>query len=249
MRMPPPATRWERSLAKKACDNGPRASIADRDKQYLWATSGGHCANPACRVNLFASIGDARVPFGELAHIIAATPGGPRDRKLGLKARAAATNVVMLCANCHTVVDKAPETFSVDLLRAWQLRLLREVESALGAVSYDDRAAALVATSGLLLQNATVFNTYGPASQKAQGRHGEEAVRLWRRKMQEIIIPNNRRLLAILDKNQHLQRDDERQATEMFRQHVDDVEARHFHTVVEVHAVQFPEAVQDIFKP
>lgn len=64
--------------------------------------------------------------------------------------------------------------------------------------------------------------------------------------MKEIILPNNRQILAIVDTNRKLLTDNERKVVEEFRQHVDDLEAKHLADSGHV-ASRFPPLMADIF--
>lgn len=234
-------------IARKRCQNG-RVRLGSTLQRYLWARSGAHCANPSCRVYLFADVGELRVDVGELAHIIAASDYGPRsDSNLPAMRRAEADNVVLLCATCHTKVDKAPGFYTVEMLREWQRRHMVELENVFGAIEYATRAEAVEAAHRLLAQNRAVFDTYGPNRAQREGKLGNEWARQWRRKVREIIMPNNRRLLALYDRNRRLMNDREQEVVELLRQHVDDLEARHFRGTAEPGSVRFPTEVDTVF--
>jgi hypothetical protein len=235
-------------MARKGCENG-RIHLGAPAQRYLWARSGGHCANPSCRVYLFADAGDLKVEFGELAHIIAASDQGPRaDAKLPALRRADVENIVLLCANCHTQVDRAPGFYTVEVLREWQRVHMAELAELFGAIEYATRPEVDEAARRLLAKNRAVFETYGPQRAHREGRHGNEEARQWRRKVREIILPNNRRLLSLCDRNRELLTPEEQPVIELFRQHVDDLEARHFHGEIEPGSVQFPTDIEKVFR-
>ena len=89
-----------------------------------------------------------------------------------------------------------------------------------------DRAAARQVVEPLLAQNFAIFQQYGPHIDAAHNPEGGAAEQ-WKRKMLTSILPNNWRLLSILDANRHLLNDDEKQTLELFRQHIDDLDAFH----------------------
>jgi hypothetical protein len=89
----------------------PTPSVA-RD---LYLRSGNRCAFPGCNQPLMTSEG---VLVGEIAHIEAAMPGGPRFRdSMTNEERRAFENLLLVCATHHTVVDTDPDRWSVDALR------------------------------------------------------------------------------------------------------------------------------------
>ncbi|MFJ7041877.1 HNH endonuclease [Streptomyces sp. NPDC101112] len=95
-------------MADTSCRVNPDANSRCRP----WGDSGGYCGNPKCRTYLFPN--DLDVDFAELAHIIPASPAGPRGVPLSdvpAEARAHHRNLILLCANCHTTIDKAPDPY------------------------------------------------------------------------------------------------------------------------------------------
>ena len=80
----------------------------------LYLLSGNMCAFPNCEQLLVDASGDF---VGEVCHIEAAKPGGPRFNKNMLnEARRAAANLLLLCRNHHKKTDNVAE-FSVAELR------------------------------------------------------------------------------------------------------------------------------------
>lgn len=75
---------------------------------------------PECRVELLADATtyDPIVVIGEIAHIAAAQKGGPRANQ-GMTAaqRNDYDNLILLCQNCHAVIDGQPGTFTVERLK------------------------------------------------------------------------------------------------------------------------------------
>ena len=112
-------------------------------RRRLWGDSGGYCGNPAHAAYLFAD--EADVDFGELAHIIPASPDGPRGVPLKSRSaedRAHHSNLILLCANCHTTVDKAPDAFPAEMLLSWKSKRIDELRNAVGSPTFDTRAEA-----------------------------------------------------------------------------------------------------------
>jgi hypothetical protein len=95
-----------------------------------------------------------------------------------------------------------------------------------GVSSFEKRSDARVAIEGLLRENRQIFEDYGPHIEDAKNPESG-AVERWRRKVLQKIIPNNRKILAKLDANKHLLLGCELVTLERFRQHIDDLEARH----------------------
>lgn len=100
-----------------------RLEIPDSTKRYLLALSGNQCANPSCTNRLYEP-GTAKSDFvfiGNQCHIYAVSDNGPRARpELTQDERRAPKNLIVLCRNCHAVVDGQPETYPDELLKQWK---------------------------------------------------------------------------------------------------------------------------------
>src|SRR5512140_292343 len=88
-------------------------------KLLLAFRSGGRCAFPGCSTDLTvdAPTGDGVVVVGEAAHIAGENPTAARyDSKMSEDARDHYANLIYLCANHHTQIDKQEAHFAVDML-------------------------------------------------------------------------------------------------------------------------------------
>jgi hypothetical protein len=97
----------------------PARSYPDRTLKLLWGRAGGRCAMPDCRAELLADATayDPIVVVGEIAHMAAAQDRGPRaDQAMSAAQRNDYENLILLCQNCHAVIDGQPATFSVKRL-------------------------------------------------------------------------------------------------------------------------------------
>ena len=115
-----------------------------------------------------------------------------------------------------------------------------------GIVRFDQRQDARSAIERHLAENYTIFTKYGPHIEAALDPESGAADQ-WRRKMICRIIPNNRRILAVIDANTHLLLGNEIHVLEDFRQHIDDLEARHLEAFDEGGAL-FPSGMSEILK-
>jgi hypothetical protein len=168
------------------------------------------------------------IHIAEMAHVFAASDSGPRaNPELNDRERGAFENLVLLCANCHTKVDKAPNAFPGSLMLRWKREHADKLQRLFGTAVFGERGPAREALKPLLSENLAIFRQYGPAIESASNPESGAAEQ-WKRKMIARILPNNRRMLSILDANRHLLRDGEQEVVERFRQHVDDLEAVHF---------------------
>lgn len=208
------------------CSRGAAAPDAHTQRR-LFAASAGYCQNPGCANELFVDASGISIHIAEMAHVFAANDGGPRPKpELSAQERGTFENLVLLCANCHTTVDKAPDAFPGDLMLRWKREHADKLRGLFGAVEFGDRFSARQAVEPILDQNYAIFRLYGPHIEAAYSPESGAAEQ-WKRKMLTRILPNSRRLLAILDSNRRLLNSDEKTTLEQFRQHIDDLEAFH----------------------
>lgn len=81
----------------------------------LYIFSGNMCAMPDCKKLLIDEYGTW---IGEVAHIYAASNGGPRANSgLSSEDRRKADNLILVCSNCHTMIDSDEARYSAEELR------------------------------------------------------------------------------------------------------------------------------------
>lgn len=229
-----------------ACPRGAAAPDAHTQKR-LFAASAGYCQNPSCSNPLFSDERGKSIHIAEMAHVYAASDNGPRgDSAMTEEARGSFENLIVLCANCHTRVDKAPEAFPDTMMHEWKLQHARKLEHVFGIVRLENRAEVRKLIEPLLTENHTIFNQYGPHVEAAWNPESGIAEQ-WERKVLSRVIPNNQKILAILDANRHLATPFERTALELFRQHVDDLQVFHIQRIRQ-DGTRFPEGFAEIME-
>jgi hypothetical protein len=230
-----------------SCSRGQAAPNEATTKQ-LFAASAGYCQKPDCRRELFVEMDERTFHIAEMAHIAAAGDAGPRaDTTLSKEARGAFLNLLLLCPSCHTIVDKAPEVYTDALVRSWKRLHADKLGLLFGVQVFERRSEARRAVEPLLRENRYIFATYGPHNEYRLYPDSDLA-QVWRRKVRTKILPNNRRVLALIDANEHLLAPHERDALEAFRQHVDDLEVRHLSLGPRVPGARFPDAMEAVFR-
>jgi hypothetical protein len=213
----------------------------------LFAASGGYCQNPKCSRELFIDYPETRIHVAEMAHVFAANDTGARANvALSPEERGAFENLIMLCSLCHTIIDKAPEAYPDPVILEWKRTHAEKLRSLFGVTPFEKRSDARTAIEGPLRENRQIFQDYGPHIEGARNPESGAAER-WMRKVLQKIIPNNRKVLVQLDANRHLLNANERDVLERFRQHIDDLEARHIQGSREG-ASQFPAEMSDVLK-
>lgn len=203
-------------------------TISRATERRLFAASGGYCANPLCpSPDLFRDIQDREVQdrdaptVGEMAHIIARSKRGPRgEEELAGDERDSFDNLVLLCANCHKVVDdmKHLGTYSVESIRRWKDEQMHSIRANFEAPEFANRDRLNQEVSRLLRENYEIWREYGPES-AAAAKPISDVAAVWRREARVRILPNNRRILALADRNQRLLTGDELRFVERFRIH------------------------------
>jgi hypothetical protein len=106
--------------------------------------SGDACAYPTCGAALTfdaLSAGDQPKAVGKVAHIAAASPGGPRyDPDMSDSQRSSADNLIYLCGTHHDAIDFQLEHHTREFLseakRAHEATVARAVRAAIGHVTF-----------------------------------------------------------------------------------------------------------------
>lgn len=99
------------------------------DIKILWGRAANRCAFPNCRIELTP---DGRSVLGEIAHIVAMSPSGPRgNNELSPDDRDDYSNLLLLCPTHHALVDSNPGEWTVDKLKLMKLEHERWVSSQL----------------------------------------------------------------------------------------------------------------------
>lgn len=229
-----------------ACPRG-AASPSAHTQRKLFAASGGYCQNPGCARELFIDFPEKPIHIAEMAHVFAANDDGPRaNNLLTPEERGAYENLILLCATCHTIIDKAPMVFPDPVILGWKRQHADKLRSLFGVTHCKTREACLLLIGPLLSENAQIFKDYGPDIVEARNPESGADER-WQRKVIQKIIPNNQRVLAQLDENRQLLSDTERETLEQFRQHIDDLQARHIEGYREG-AARFPARMSEILR-
>jgi hypothetical protein len=100
-----------------------RDDFTKRTIEALADRAGNRCSNPGCRQLTSGPRTDPEktVNIGVVAHISAASKGGPRyNPTLTSEQRSHPNSGLWLCQNCAKLVDNDPDAYPVALLRAWK---------------------------------------------------------------------------------------------------------------------------------
>lgn len=221
-------------------------AFASKDTKLLWGRAAGICSNPECRTKVteFGENGESFLT-GEMAHIIAQSTDGPRG---GAEAGSDAyENLLLLCPTCHRRIDKSPEgTYTVEMLHAWKTEHEVWVDSWSKANPFNTRRDMAQAILGLLQENHTHFLEYGPKSELAKANPGSTSQAIWTARKLDTLLPNNRKIVGILDSNPNLLSEDLRTAAVHFKMHARGFEGNQFERI-ETYPL-FPQEFQNIIE-
>jgi hypothetical protein len=95
-----------------------RLSVPDKVKAQLWVAAGGRCEFKCCNRRLDRNLITKQKLFaGEHAHIIGESVHGPRgDAGLSKKLAQDASNLMLVCRECHSTIDRLADDYPVNLL-------------------------------------------------------------------------------------------------------------------------------------
>lgn len=180
-----------------------RKSVPLNTTRQLWSQCGGFCQNPNCNKPLFIAVADESVSIANVAHIIGHGTSGPRtDHELAdYIDKDGMTNLIMLCLECHKVVDELEKAFSVEEMQGWKSTHAGKIKSLFSIPSIRDESALLAEVNDLLEENAALFRECGPYSAYVLGGLGGDGVKIWKKRCLDTILPNNQRIIALIEGN------------------------------------------------
>lgn len=222
-------------------------SISSGVKRKLWAASGGYCGNPACHKNLFALSDTGKIlNIEELAHIIGQSKDGPRGEEiLPMDERDEYENIVLLCPTCHTLIDKNPELYPVEMIKEWKKKHEESIRSLFETPKFTSRQELRKYIEPYLLENKAVHESLGPESSNAS-EHQLSAEHEWGRQCVQTIIPNNRRIENALVNNINLLSPEEMKLLVLFKRHREGFEYNHVSGDVSELVTTFPVGFENI---
>lgn len=216
--------------------------VTRNTKLRLFSDAAGFCQNPSCLKALFPDQ-NTHSHIAEVVHVIAKSDYGPRaNADMGPEYLESYDNLLLLCPTCHTMVDKEPERYPCHQLIEWKRNHIAKITEAFSLDCYNSREDIRRAIEPLMEENFAVFKEYGPNNEYRLDPESEQA-RVWKRKVVSRILPNNRKILLILDKNRTMLSADEKPVLQEFKQHMEEMEARHLGDASTV-GRQFPPGMQ-----
>ena len=174
-------------MGKETSQSGPTQAVIKR----LFAHSGNCCAFPRCKIPI---VHEATI-IGQICHIKAARPGGARfDPNQSTQARHEFDNLILLCANHHTIVDDDPEAYTV--ARLVKMKAEHESKSAVLSDEQASNSAELLikqAVQSINQSGGITAHTVNVYSSGPRARYGEERAQEAARR---ILAPELNRTIA-----------------------------------------------------
>jgi hypothetical protein len=214
------------------------------DLKLLWGRAGGMCSKPGCSEDLTAIVEKGAYIVGERAHVIGRKPAARRGTVEGGSDKY--ENLILLCPTHHTHVDKAPEgTYPEELLHSWKAEHESAIRTAGKTERFADRSELNREIFQLLTANKAIFDALGPHSDVAKVDPISNMFSIWQLRRLDRVLPNNRKILNLLDINRDLLRPSEMNVIEAFRVHAEAYE-QHVYERLDRYPT-FPEEFPNLF--
>ena len=224
-------------------------SISTKVQRKLWASSGGYCGNPRCHCELLPFFDTGEITnIEEMAHIIGHKEDGPRgEDEMPISERDEFDNLILLCPNCHTTIDKNPQLYPKATIREWKRNHTESIRNLFMAPKFNTRAEVQKYLRPLFAENKYIFDTFGPFSENADSNQMATEIE-WKRQSIEKIIPNNRKIEAVISQNEELLEGSEYDLYIQFKSHREGFEFNKLSGDVSSVVPRFPEGFENIFK-
>lgn len=111
------------SQPRSALTRARRRQVPDKTRLRLFVRAGGRCEFDGCnRYLLEHHLTRDDGNFAQMAHICAFSPQGPRgaDEPIGPESVHDVSNLMLLCPECHKLIDDHPDRYTVDVLRTYK---------------------------------------------------------------------------------------------------------------------------------
>lgn len=222
-------------------------SISEGDIKLLWGRAAGMCSRPDCGADLTRLVdGGENYNVGEMAHVIAHSPSGPRGRNDA--GSDAYDNLILLCPTHHRDIDKAPAgLFPVEMLHSWKTKHEERIRRIGQEQRFSTAEELKQAIAALLAENYEIWKRFGPKSEIAEKNPSSNAHRVWELRRLDRLVPNNRRIINLVRANQELLEKRQRVAFAEFVAHAEAFE-EHVYDRLDVYPL-FPNSFSEAFEP
>lgn len=182
-----------------------RKSIPINTQRKLWSDCAGYCQNPSCNKYLFVNIQGETVSIANIAHIIGVGIKGPRkEHELAEYIEENGfENLIMLCLECHKVIDELEANFSVEDIYKWKHNHSRRISGIFQEQLFLSERELLIDLDQLLDENKIIFEQYGPFSELALSGKGGDSQKIWKLRCLDTILPNNERIIKLIESHKN----------------------------------------------
>lgn len=180
-------------------------AILESDIKKLWGKAAGRCSFSGCGIECVQFL-DKTSPIiiGEMAHMIAKNPAGPRGDQENINNNSY-DNLILLCPNHHTIVDKATHIYSEHILREMKRTFEKYISDSLQPhLQYKSFAEFCADVSKILIENKCIWRKYGPESSVAFDDPCSNMAEYWILRKLDTIVPNNQRIVSLIKLNKNL---------------------------------------------
>lgn len=121
-----------------------RKSIPQTTRLKLWVKAGGRCQFKHCNRPVYEhemTLQDGN--FADVAHIIGAKKGAARGGELSEKLQVEYSNLMLLCKDCHKLIDDNEDDYGVETLRKWKQEHEDRIEVLTGISPETSRSTIL----------------------------------------------------------------------------------------------------------
>jgi hypothetical protein len=199
--------------------------ISSKAIKLLWGNAAGRCSFIGCDDKLCLCEDDGTAPYtiGEMAHIKGEKLGSNRhDPKQPLDERDSYSNLILLCPNHHTIIDRKENEsiFSVDILQQMKSTHEERIRDIPKSDSFVRKQDVATFVYPLMKQNYEAFINFGPRSEIARKNPFSDAHKMWLSERLSTILPNNRSIQTVIASNSNLFAADEQAILARFGMHV-----------------------------
>jgi hypothetical protein len=180
-------------------------AISEKTIKILWSNAAGRCSFSDCGVRLTVNRAANAAPYtlGEMAHIKGKRKGSNRhDKNQTIEQRDSYENLILLCPTHHTLIDKLENELvhTTEILLEMKNAHENNISKRLEGEDLSNIEEIKDRISIYLAENHQAWIQYGPLSELAQKNpHSDEIHAVWISERLSIIVPNNRKIVSILN--------------------------------------------------
>lgn len=175
--------------------------ISRKNSNLLWGKAAGICSKPGCGYDCTQdSTASNPVALGEMAHMIAKKPGGPRGIAGG--GSDSYDNLILLCPTHHKEIDKADEgVYPPEKLRQWKASHEENIRASCSGAKYGSLKSMACSIQKLLIQNHQIWKDFSPESAEAKSNPLSNLADVWELQKLTKLVPNNQKIINIIEKS------------------------------------------------